>query len=479
MVTRQQRRYAERMERKATRQPMPPAEDQPSAHQAPRPLGRAERRQHERAARRGNPVARATATWGSLEEALSVDPHPVYRELQRRTPVIKDPKTGHWMFTRYHDILTLFRGEHVIMPTGRAGGHAGGGYPADWEARRQRTVEFLNGPAHTARRRAWVAMFPRPDALHPVAATAARAALDDAIATGAPPLDLMPVVRRAAAAVMAAFVVEHNPTALFSEGSFSALSDAHRAWFIEHLLKFYDPEGHQPGADPARGRAEAHAFVKFLMQHILLPAGATQERLDALCATLTPDDDTGLNVGRVDIYADEIVVQMMEFLAAGGRFVPAAAGNVLYALLCHPTELRRVRDDPALLPAAIDEGLRWESPIGMGLHRMTRANVKVGGCNIRAGELVSLVTDAANRDPAVFPDPDRFDIERRCAPSLTFEAEPHSCPAAGIVRAVIAGMVGEVLTQLPTTLRLAVSPAELRWDRNPALRGLMALPVTW
>jgi cytochrome P450 len=150
-------------------------------------------------------------------------------------------------------------------------------------------------------------------------------------------------------------------------------------------------------------------------------------------------------------------------------------GSTVWALLGHPAELARLREAPWLLPAAVEEAARWESPV-QRTWRITRTDVALAGQTIPCGALVVLLLGAANRDPARFTDPDRFDPMRRHQGHLAFGAGVHACLGASLARVEAQVAVGSLLRRLPS-LRLATDrPA---WRPSATLRGLAALPVTW
>lgn len=150
-------------------------------------------------------------------------------------------------------------------------------------------------------------------------------------------------------------------------------------------------------------------------------------------------------------------------------------GNGLLALLRHPDQLHLLRDDPALLPAAVEEMLRYDSPVQFTARTAT-ADIAFDAAVIRRGDLVQLLLGAANRDPAQFPDPDRFDITRRDNRHLAFGLGPHFCLGAALARMEGQIALGTLLRRLPD-LHLAAD--HLQYRPNFAFHGLTALPVTW
>ena len=114
-------------------------------------------------------------------------------------------------------------------------------------------------------------------------------------------------------------------------------------------------------------------------------------------------------------------------LVAGTETTVSLIGTTIWALLRHPDALARLREAPWLLPAAVEEAVRWESPV-QRTWRIAKTDVELAGQRIPAGALVVLLLGAANRDPARFADPDRFDLRRRDLGHLAFGAGVHVVP---------------------------------------------------
>ncbi|MBX9581431.1 MAG: cytochrome P450 [Gemmataceae bacterium] len=173
---------------------------------------------------------------------------------------------------------------------------------------------------------------------------------------------------------------------------------------------------------------------------------------------------------------DEVAGNVMLLLLAGHLAVRNLVGNALWLLLTRPDQFARVKADPGLIPAAVEETLRFEPPVTL-IPRVALEDVTVGGQSIKAGQVVQLSLAAANRDPAHFPDPDRFDLGRAAGHHLSFGAGVHGCFGAALAREV-ATIALETLIRRAPGLRL--DPAgKIAWYRNAANRGPSVLPVTW
>jgi cytochrome P450 len=148
-------------------------------------------------------------------------------------------------------------------------------------------------------------------------------------------------------------------------------------------------------------------------------------------------------------------------------------GNGLLVLHNHPAERARLREDPALIKSAVEELLRYESPIQFTA-RVAREDVDLDGRRIRGGQTVVALFGAANRDPAVFADPDRLDLGRAPNPHLGFGAGPHFCLGAPLVRLGAEVALGTLVQRFPHLRLTAETP---QWRNSTIPRGLEALPV--
>ncbi|GAA2624854.1 cytochrome P450 [Streptomyces spororaveus] len=174
---------------------------------------------------------------------------------------------------------------------------------------------------------------------------------------------------------------------------------------------------------------------------------------------------------------DELVAMVFLLLAAGYITTVNLIGGGIAMLLGHPDQLALLRADPALLPGAIEEFLRYDGPVSPGIARFAREDVKLAGVTIPRGATVLIGAALADRDPARFPDPDRLDITRQDNAHLAFGHGIHYCLGAPLARLEGQIAIGTVLRRLPG-LALAVAPEEI--PRRPGgLRGPASLPVTF
>jgi cytochrome P450 len=163
-------------------------------------------------------------------------------------------------------------------------------------------------------------------------------------------------------------------------------------------------------------------------------------------------------------------------LVAGFETTVNLIASGTLALLTFPQEMAILRADPSLLPAAVEELLRYVNPLNHATERFTIEDLPIGDTVIPAGEWVTLVTSSANRDPGRFADPDRLDLSRDATGHLAFGHGIHHCLGAPLARLEGEIAIGSLLDRLPG-LTLAVPPSELRWRRSSLIHGLESLPV--
>ncbi|WCN79584.1 cytochrome P450 [Micromonospora sp. LH3U1] len=388
----------------------------------------------------------------SVPDRLVVDP--TYGELRENEPMtrVKLPYGEEaWLATRYEDVRTVLgdvrfgrapavqRDEPRLTP------------------RQQYTgMLTMDPPDHTRLRRLVAKAFTarRVEALRPRTQEIADALVDDMVRLG-PPADL----------------VEHVATPLPIQ-------------VICELLGV-------PYAD----RDRFHTWSEAIVSTTSLPLEMIQEYLNNLWGYIGDlvaerrrepgiDDLLGALVRARDENEDrlsetELVELAGGLLAAGHETTVTQIPNFIYVLLHNPDQLARLRADPSLVPAAVEELLRYV-PLGVGssFARYAKEDVEVGGVLVRAGEPVLGSLSSANRDGTVFADPDRLDLEREQNPHLGFGHGVHHCVGAQLARMELQVAVATLVTRLPG-LRLAVPEAELEWKRGMLVRGLLGMPVAW
>jgi cytochrome P450 len=175
----------------------------------------------------------------------------------------------------------------------------------------------------------------------------------------------------------------------------------------------------------------------------------------------------------------ELVELSVGLLAAGYETTANQIGNCVYVLLTHPDELALLRARPQLLPNAVEELMRFiPLTAAASMARYATADVPLSGGVVPAGDPVVVSRSAANRDPQVFPDPDRLDLTRSPNPHIGFGFGTHFCLGAPLARMELQVALDALLTRFPG-LRFATDPDQLPWKTAMALRGLRSFPVAW
>ena len=215
----------------------------------------------------------------------------------------------------------------------------------------------------------------------------------------------------------------------------------------------------------ARGRHSTMAFRTYLAAQVDEVHRAPR---DDLLSALVHAEEEGHR-----LTLDELLANVALLLTAGNETTTNLLGNGLAAVLHAPDQLRRLRENPTLMPQAVEEFLRYDSPVQF-MGRVAPEDVPCGGKQIRRDDLVLPVLAAANRDPHHFPDPDRLDVTRPPAQHVAFGHGHHYCAGAPLAR-LEAHIAFTTLFTACRTLELATT--ELRHHENFNLRGYSQLPI--
>jgi cytochrome P450 len=229
------------------------------------------------------------------------------------------------------------------------------------------------------------------------------------------------------------------------------------------IVKMYEyglPEPQRVLAE--RAAAEFVEYLRDLVAHRVEHPG--DDLVTDLIATIRPDG--GLT-------PDELVGTAALLLMAGHEATVNVLGNGVLALLCNRDQWRRLRQDPSIAELAVEELIRYDSPLQL-FERTATVDVEIGGVEVPAGTKIAALLGAAARDPSVFTDPDRLDIGRQPNPHLGFGAGIHYCLGAPLARVEVHAALLALTTRLPH-LHLAAEPTR---RAEFVIRGLTALPVT-
>ncbi|WKK24805.1 cytochrome P450 [Streptomyces olivoreticuli] len=254
-----------------------------------------------------------------------------------------------------------------------------------------------------------------------------------------------------------------NPLPLLVIGDLLGVPEADRGPFSSAVSTMFTPE--HPG-QVAEAVDRIHRFLLGLV------AARRAEPGDDLLSALIAARDEGDRLSE-----DELVSLAFLILMAGSENTQHLISGGLLTLLGHPAQLAEVRADPSLLPEAVEELLRYAHPNQMAIRRFPTEPVDIGGVRIPPGDTVLLCLASAHRDPARYPDPDRFDIHRADKSHLALGQGFHYCLGAALARTEIRIALETLLHRFPR-LALAVPEDGLKWRASFRSHALRELPVT-
>jgi cytochrome P450 len=230
----------------------------------------------------------------------------------------------------------------------------------------------------------------------------------------------------------------------------------------------------RPAADAAELERFGVQMVEFTRYLHELFEARRRFPADDLTGALVAVEDGG------DTLSEQELSSMVALLiVAGHETTVSLVGNATLALLTHPEQHAALERDPALLPRAVEELIRYDGPVERTLNRWAAEDVELRGQTIRRGESVIVILGSADRDPERFAEPDALDLAaQRDSRHLGFGRGSHFCLGAPLARLETEIALGTLLRRLPG-LRLAISPEALRWRPVPLFRSLVELPVVW
>lgn len=401
-----------------------------------------------------------------LDELLTsheffADPYPVYQHLRNEAPIYWSESWNAWVFTRYKDIVGILRDPRRFSNKDRFTTFLGQLPKAVWpeiaSLKRHYTVGMLQSdpPDHT-RLRGLVnkAFTPRVvEEMAPRIQTIVNNLIDQVQSNGK-----MDVIRELAYPLPAIVIAEMLGVPPEDRHQFIHWSD--------------DIAGFQ-----GTGRAKESAVRKGVNAIVAL-----EDYFHRLCTERCkqPKDDLmSLLVAAREqgdkLTEDEMISTCVLLLVAGHETTRNLIGNGTLALLRHPDELQKLQNNPDLIASAIEELLRFDSPLQRGWRRIAE-DVEIDGMLLRKGQLAFEMLGAANRDPEVFADPDRLDVTRQGNRHVAFGFGIHFCLGAPLARLEGRIAIRTLIERMPD-IKLATD--ELEWQQNILIHGLRALPVAF
>ncbi len=391
-----------------------------------------------------------------LDPDVLADPYPLYAQLRQESPVLWDRFLHAWVLTRYDDVVEVlgrFGAECTPSPDRLA--ELGMQRLAPVAEIMVKQMLFMDSPQHRRVRglasHAFTAR--RVEKLRDHIRNIADGLIDRVIAFGE--MDLMsdfagPLPAIVSAEMLGLPTQDHEQLKEWSQT------------FAQILGNFQNnPDG---------------------IDEVL---NATSDMTEYLQRALTQNTDAP-TVGLIGLLSqarvhgdrltqEEVIANTIITMVGAMETTTNLIGNGLVTLLKHPSALEQLRRDPAMLPTAIEELLRYESP-SQQTTRIAPEDLELGGQQIEQGQSVIAVMGAANRDPARFADPDRFDPTRQDNRHLAFGWGPHFCFGAPLGRIEAQIAFETLLTRLP---ELELGGGPLQWRANLKLRGLEKLPIRW
>ncbi len=382
---------------------------------------------------------------------VRADPYPAYRRLRRHTPVVRSA-AGMWLVSAYDDAQTVLRDRRFGRNFARFLEAQIGDGPL--RALFDAMLLYKDPPEHT-RLRSLVAKAFGPRTIAAMRAEVQRLVdelLDARTADGA--LDVVgdlgyPLPVRVICRMLG---IPEADTPCFREWS-RALSAA-----LDYVLT---PEV------VASASAAAAASIDYLRAFV-----AERRRAPGtdLLSRLVTAEDGGQRLAEM-----ELIGTCMFLFGAGHETTTGLIGNGMLALLRHPTQLERLRRDPSLVPSAVEELLRYDSPVQMA-GRVANERVVIRDVAIEPGDVVVVLLGAANRDEARFPLPDRLDVGRPDNAPLSFGGGIHYCLGAPLAKLEAEIAIASLVARCPD---LRVSDGDPAWRDTVVLRGLASLPVAF
>lgn len=392
-------------------------------------------------------------------QATKNDPHGIFAAMRRDDPVFSqaglDGQTMIWFLTRFEDVQAMLQDANTFVRDPR-NAHPEGTIPAmsGLEALLGNHMLNKDGSEHQRLRSLIGQAFTpaRVKALRPRVQQIAEELIAQVAADGH--MD---------------FVADYAyqlPTIVIAEllGIPSEDREHFKAWSNASIAPAMTDE------QQARAGQLLTEFVDYLRE-LFVKRRATPR--DDLVTALLQAEESGERLSEEELFSTMVLL-----IIAGHETTVNLIGNALLSLLRQPETLQTLKDHPEQMPAALEEFLRFESPVERALARWAATDTTLHGHQIRRGDIVMGIIGAANRDPERFENPDQLKVNRPAQRHLAFGHGLHYCIGAPLARLEGEIALNTVLQRLPN-LRLDSDVDELIWQTTPMFRGLTALRVAW
>jgi cytochrome P450 len=395
------------------------------------------------------------------DPAIQANPYPVYERLRAESPVVFNETTNSWLISRYDDIVAILNDSRISSARVDATFRV---LPEDVQRELEPLRQVLSQrmlltdpPTHTRLKNLVMPAF--------AARTSERR-------------------RERIQEICDSFIDRLDIT-----GTFDIMQDFATplpGWVIGDVLgvpvdrqqqfsdwshdqvRIYDRPGtvHDRVAVMRRGQASMLAMKAYLEEII---EQRRREPADDVITMLVQAEEAGDRLTN-----DEMVVMVVAILVGGNNSTAHLIGNAILTLLRQPEALARLREDPSLIRPAIEEVMRFESPV-QSTSRVAKEAIEIAGQTIEPGSNIHVLLASGNRDEAQFPDPTEYIIDRSPNRHLTFAHGPHYCLGTSLARTITQTAVLSLLTRFPD-LRLASETPD--WNDGFSFRSLKTLPVT-
>jgi len=398
----------------------------------------------------------ALSLYHLLDPEILANPYPLFRRLREEDPVHWDPYLHTWVVTRYADVLEVlhtFSAQRTHTPEKLDA--MGLSKMAPVAKLMVRQMLFMDPPSHTRLRR--LASY----AFSPGRVEVLRVHIREIVGR------LLDAVQTKHNMDVIADLAEPLPSIVTAEMLGVPVEDKDRlkAWsasFAEMLGNFqHNPEHAQ------RMLRTVQEMTTYFHDAIRKQRDKPREGLVHSLMTTEIDGD--------HLTDDEVVATCIVTMVGGLETTTNLIGNGVLSLLRNREQMDRLQADLTLIPSAVEEMLRYESP-SQHTGRLAPSNRELGGKLIRTGQAVMAAMAAANRDPERFPDPDRFDIARQDNRHLAFGYAAHFCFGAALARVEGQEAFDAMMRRMPN---LSLPQGPLVWRNNLGLRGLTALHVSF
>jgi cytochrome P450 len=392
-------------------------------------------------------MTQTTHTFDWTSQDFLRDPYARYREMREATPVFFNEARGSWILTRYEDMAPVLR-DHDRFSAERGG-------PAQYSTDEMPRSMLASDPPHHTRLRTLVNKAFTARTVERLRERIQE--IVDGLLDEAAPKNEMEAISDFAYPLPITVIAE-----------MLGVPAADRDFFRDQSSKIAVALGPIEDMVVAMKALEGrNALVGYLND--LIPTRKGDPRDDLISALLAAEEAG-------DFFSHgELIAMLLLLLVAGHETTVNLIGNGLLALLRHPDQFERLRTDPSVERSAVEEFLRYDSAVQF-TGRLAMEDVEIGGHAIRKGSAITTIVASANRDPAVFDDPDTLDIGRDPNPHLSFSAGIHYCLGAQLARMEGQIALSTIVRRFPD-LKLATD--DLVWRPAPILRGLETLPVTF